>query len=210
MRLSNDDPSSIASLVKRSADGDVTAFSRLYELYRVRVFGFAVRMLGDSQMAEDIAHDTFMVLIEHPQKYSPERGSLITFLCAIARNQILLHWRRLGYQLEEQMEDEELVEIPGDTGRGPLTEILSRELSEKITAAIAQLPPLQREAIVLREYEGLAYQEIATITGSTVDMVRMRLRRARQSLSLRLGPYLNSGESSYELHRSTPGFRSFA
>jgi RNA polymerase sigma-70 factor, ECF subfamily len=210
MRLSNDDPSSIASLVKRSADGDVTAFSRLYELYRVRIYGFAVRMLGDSQMAEDIAHDTFMVLIENPQKYSPERGSLITFLCAIARNQILLHWRRLGYQLEEQMEDEELVEIPGDSGRGPLTEILSRELSEKITAAIAQLPPLQREAIVLREYEGLTYQEIATITDATVDMVRMRLRRARQSLSLRLGPYLNSGESSYELHRSTPGFRSFA
>jgi len=108
------------------------------------------------------------------------------------------------------MEDEELVEIAGDTGRGPLTEILNRELSEKITAAIAQLPPLQREAIVLREYEGLAYQEIATITGATVDMVRMRLRRARQSLSLRLGPYLDSGESSYELHRSTSGFRSFA
>lgn len=210
MRLSNEDPGSVANLVKRSADGDVAAFSRLYELYRVRVYGFAVRMLGDSQMAEDIAHDTFMVLIEHPQKYSPERGSLITFLCAIARNQILLHWRRLGYQLEEQMEDEELVEVPGDTGRGPLTEILSRELSEKVTAAIAQLPPLQREAIVLREYEGLAYQEIAVITGSTVDMVRMRLRRARQSLSLRLGPYLNSGESSYELHRSTPRFRSFA
>jgi len=98
MRPSINDPSSIASLVKRSADGDVTAFSRLYELYRVRIYGFAVRMLGDSQIAEDIAHDTFMVLIEHPHKYSPERGSLITFLCAIARNQILLHWRRLGYQ----------------------------------------------------------------------------------------------------------------
>jgi RNA polymerase sigma-70 factor (ECF subfamily) len=143
-RLFNHDPSSVASLVKRSADGDVAAFGRLYELYRVRVYGFAFRMLGDSHIAEDIAHDTFMVLIEHPQKYSPERGSLITFLCAIARNQILLHWRRLGYQFEEQMEDDELGEIPNDTG-GPLTEILSRELSERVTAAIGQLPPLQRE-----------------------------------------------------------------
>jgi RNA polymerase sigma-70 factor, ECF subfamily len=210
MRTSNDDPDSVAYLVKRSADGDMAAFSRLYEMHRARVYGFAVRLLGDSHMAEDIAHDTFMVLIEDPQKYSPERGSLITFLCAIARNQILLHWRRLGYQLEDQMEDEELVDIPGDVGRGPLTEILSRELSEKVTAAIAQLPPLQREAIVLREYEGLAYQEIATITSSTVDIVRMRLRRARQSLSLRLGPYLNSGERSYELHRSTTRSGSFA
>jgi len=210
MRLSNEDPEHVAGLVKRSAHGDAAAFSRLYELYRVRVYGFAVRMLGDSQIAEDITHDTFMVLIEQPQKYSPERGSLITFLCAIARNQILLHWRRLGYELEEQMENEELVEIPGDAKRGPLTEILSRELGERINAAIAQLPPLQREAIFLREYEGLAYQEIATITGSTVDLVRMRLRRARQSLSRRLRPYLNSGDSSYELHRSTSRSRSFA
>lgn len=198
-----------ARLIERSACGDALAFTRLYQLYRDRVFGFALRMLGDFEAAEDVTHEAFFVLIKHPERYKSERGSLLTFLCGIARNHILLHWRRRGYQLEDQIEDDWEIASPTET-QNPLNDFLNRERTELVAAALAALPVLQREALVLREFQELSYAEIASVTSTSIDVIKMRLRRARQSLSLRLSAYLNSEEGPHELQRSTTKSRTRA
>jgi RNA polymerase sigma-70 factor (ECF subfamily) len=188
-------------LVRHAAEGDAVAFGQLYRRYRGRVYGFAYRMVGSQAIAEDVTQETFLVLIEHPDRYRPERASMLTFLCAIARNQIMYHLRRHRRDVEVDFESTTtVIEAPRETDRDPLQELLSEELSGEVNLAIGALPPLQREVIVLREFQELSYEEIATVTGVEVNVVKVRLYRARQSLARKLAPYLVSvGDQCREL-----------
>jgi RNA polymerase sigma-70 factor, ECF subfamily len=191
-----------SKLVRAAAKGDAAAFSRLYGLHRDRVYGFAYRMLGARAVAEDVTHEAFLVLIEHPERYSPERGSLLTFLCAVARNHIMRHFRRQGYELTESgATDSGSAERRDEQGRDPLSNLLGQEIAARVNAAIDALPPLQREVIVLREFQELSYEEIANVTSAEVNIVRARLHRARQSLAGRLAPFITEDSKRYELRR---------
>ena len=189
-------------LIRAAAVGDAAAFSKLYGLHRDRVYGFAYRMLGIQPVAEDVTHEAFLVLLEHPERYSPERGSLLTFLCAVARNHIMNYFRRQGYELNERDGITiDTAERRDEMERDPLSRLLDLELAARVNGAIAALPPLQREAIVLREFQELSYEEIAEVTGAEVNVVRARLHRARQSLAQRLAPYITEDSKRYELRR---------
>ena len=84
----------------------------------------------------------------------------------------------------------------------PLRRVLDAELIAKVREAVADLPPLQREALVLFEYEGLPMNEIATIVGSDVGAVKGRLHRARERLRNTLAPYLNSRQEIVTLGKA--------
>lgn len=190
-------------MIRAAARGDAAAFSRLYHQHRDRVYGFAYRMLHSQQVAEDITHEAFLVLIEHPERYSPERGSLLTFLCAVARNHILKHFHRQGYEMTERDDDgPDVLERADEQERDPLGHLLDRELAARVNASVAALPPLQREVILLREFQELSYEEISQVTGAELNTVKSRLRRARQSLAQRLAPYITEDSKGYELRRS--------
>ncbi len=189
--------------IRRIAEGDAEAFSRLYDLYRNRVFGFAFRMLGSQSIAEDVTQEAFFVLIQYPERFRPELGSMITFLCAVARNLILNHFRKRGGEIEDFLDDEDLQLIESESEPDPLAALLDRELGAKIKESIALLPTLQREVIVLREYQELSYEEISIVVGAEVGVVKARLYRARKTLGKRLAPYLVSKrEVCYELRKS--------
>lgn len=179
------------------ARGDADAFNRIYRRYKERVYGFAYRMLGAQSIAEDVTQEAFLVIIQHPGRYRPERGSLLTFLCAIARNNIMKHFRRMGYEVEDVLEQSGPVEKVDEEARDPLTSLLGQELSEKINEAVAALPALQREAIILREFQGLSYEEMAVVIGVKVSVAKVRLHRARQTLARQLAPYLSLNGSHY-------------
>ena len=188
-------------LVRQAAQGNVAAFNELYRRYRDRVYAFAYRMAGAQTVAEDVIQETFLVLIEHPERYRPERASMLTFLCAIARNQIMYYLRQHQRNVEVDFEHVPTVEVTGELKRDPLQELLKEELAGEVNLAIADLPPLQREVIVLREFQELSYEEIATVTGVEVNVVKVRLYRARRSMAQRLAPYLISvGDECRELH----------
>jgi RNA polymerase sigma-70 factor (ECF subfamily) len=180
-------------LLAAAARGDQAAFSQLYQRYRNRVYGFAYRMLGTQESAEDVTHEAFLLLIRQPEVYQAGRGSLITFLCAVARNHIFQHLRRQERYAPELAETSDEY---GETGAGrafdPLSDLLERELAAQVETALARLPVAQREAIVLREYQELSYEEIATIIGADTNVVKARLYRARQALAKRLAPYLSA------------------
>jgi RNA polymerase sigma-70 factor (ECF subfamily) len=188
---------------ERIAQGDAEAFTKIYNLYWQQVYGFAYRMSGDKQTAEDITHEAFLVLVKHPERYHPERGSMLTFLCAVARNCIFHHFRRRGYKIEDAFDEQSLPLVDKECQSNPLRYLLERELSEKVNDSIALLPVPQREVLVLREFQELSYEEIAAVVGEQVNVVKARLYRARQTLVKRLKPYMVSkGERFYELPRS--------
>jgi RNA polymerase sigma-70 factor (ECF subfamily) len=176
-------------LLERAKGGDQAAFMDLYERHRNAVFSFAYRLLGSVETAEDVTHDCFLSLITRPDGFSPSRASLRTYLYGAARNLALKHFRNAG---REAGLDELMVEPPVPVKEQPLNRVLNEELSQKVEEAVTSLPPLQREALVLFQYEGLALSEIAEIVGSDVGTVKARLHRARERLRSVLRPYLNS------------------
>jgi len=189
--------------IERIATGDAEAFSRLYNLYRDRVFGFAYRMLGSQSVAEEATQEAFMALIRHPERFRPELGSMLTFLCAVARNCILNHYRKNNAETEDFSDDDDLYLVRDESVPDPLSALMGREMETKVRQAVDLLPTLQREVIVLREFQELSYEEISVVVGADVNVVKARLYRARQALGKRLAPYLVSkGEVCYELRKS--------
>lgn len=177
-------------LLARAEGGDQAAFVQLYEQHRNAVFRFAYRLLGSVEVAEDITHDCFLSLIRRPGKFDPDRASLRTYLFAAARNLSLTHHRNSG----RETTIDNLSEEPAPRREQPLGRLLERELAGKVAEAVLSLPPFQREAIVLFEYEGLTLSEIAEVVGADVGAVKARLFRARESLRQTLQPYLNSNQ----------------
>ncbi|HEU0251431.1 MAG TPA: RNA polymerase sigma factor [Pyrinomonadaceae bacterium] len=178
-------------LLRRAGEGDQAAFLELYDRHRQPIFRFAYRLLGEVDIAEDVTHDCFLSLIRKPENFRPERASLRTYLFAAARNLALKHFRSTGREtgLDEMTEEPQL-----SPRHQPLRKLLDEELAAEVRRAIFSLAPLQREALVLFEYEGLSLGEIAEITGADVGAVKGRLFRARERLKSILRPYLDSDQ----------------
>jgi RNA polymerase sigma-70 factor, ECF subfamily len=178
-------------LLRKAGDGDQAAFLELYDRYREPIFRFAYRLLGSIEIAEDVTHDCFVSLIRKPQNFRPERASLKTYLYAVARNLALKHFRDQGRETALA----EVTEEPKDSPRrGPLRQLLDEELATQVREAVFSLPSLQREALILFEYEGLSLSEVAQISGTDVGAIKARLYRAREGLRRILRPYLQSNQ----------------
>jgi len=176
-------------LLQRVHAGDESAFLLLYERHRRPLFRFAYRMLGAVPVAEDVVQECFLVILTHPMKFDPSRASLRTFLCAVARNLSFKQLRRRG---QETLTDE-VPEPPGaapSEPASPLRQLLDGERSAVVQEAVGALPPLQREVIVLFEYEGHTLAEIAEIVAADTGTVKARLHRARERLRRQLAPLL--------------------
>ncbi len=186
-------------LLEMAGAGDPAAFLQIYERHRSSVFRFSYRLSGTVETAEDITHDCFLSLIKKPGNFVAGRASLRTYLLSAARNLWLKQLRTSGRELAlDEFDGEQFVE----QSRQPLRRILDDELSLKVKEAVSALPPLQREALVLFEYEGLALNEIAGLVGSDIGAVKARLHRARQRLKNTLQPYLNTTREIVTLEKA--------
>ena len=175
------------NLLTAAARGDEAAFRLLYERHRTVVYRFAYRMLQSIEVAEEITHDCFLSLIKKPTRFDATRASLKTYLCAAARNQASKHLRRSDNEINL---DELTTEPQTNEAWNPLKQLIGAELATVVRQAIAELPPLQREAVLLFEYEELSLAEIALVVSADVGTVKSRLHRAREKLRQRLAPYV--------------------
>jgi RNA polymerase sigma-70 factor (ECF subfamily) len=178
-------------LLQKAGRGDQAAFLELYNRYRDPIFRFAYRLLGSVEIAEDVTHDCFLSLIRKPENFRPERASLKTYLYAAARNLALKHFRDQGRETGLDEVKEEPKESPR---RGPLRRLLDEELAAHVKEAVFSLPALQREALILFEYEGLSLNHVAEIAGTDSGAIKARLYRAREGLRRSLRPYLESNQ----------------
>ena len=145
-------------LLEQAASGDETAFAVIYERHRSLVFRFAYRLTQSRETAEEITHDCFLSLIKQPQRFKTDeqRASLRTYLCAAARNLAFKRLRRTGVEMAI---DDSSDLLAAAASHEPLRLLLDEEVSEAVRRAIGELPPLQREALILFEYEELSLAE---------------------------------------------------
>jgi RNA polymerase sigma-70 factor (ECF subfamily) len=158
----------------------VEDFSRAYAELRPRAFSSAMRVLGDAAAAEDVVQDVFLAIWRDPGLYDPSRGSLAGYVAMMARSRAVDRARsltaargaveRLGVRDEER---------PGDQD-GPGEVAARREDRGRVLAAVAKLPALQRDAILLAFGKGLSAAEIADASGVPLGTAKSRLRLGLQ------------------------------
>ena len=186
-------------LLEQAGAGDSAAFLQIYERHRDPVFRFAYRLSGSVELAEDITHDSFLGLLKKPENFIPSRASLRTYLFAAVRNLWLKQLRKFGRESAlDDLADDQFIAV----SKEPLRTLMDNELSLKVKEAVSSLPPLQRETLVLFEYEGLQLGEIASLVGTDIGAVKARLYRARQRLRNTLQPYLNSSREIVTLEKA--------
>lgn len=151
------------------------------------LYRFVYRMAGSAHDAEDIVQDCFFALWRKPHAYDADRGALRAFLLGIARHLVLKKWR------DEHPHDS----VEEDSAVCPPVDLMNQERAEIVSQAVQLLPPLQREAIILAEYEDLTLEEIARVTESTVGSVKSRLHRGRANLRGILAPLLEEKGTAY-------------
>jgi RNA polymerase sigma factor (sigma-70 family) len=152
-------------------------FQAVFDEHKDAVYRFVWRMARAPAAADDITQDVFVLLLRSPDRFDPARGTLRAFLLGIARNLVLKHWRAEHWF--EPLDDDEMAE-PFDIGRGDIGMMVGR--------AVGALGPLQREVVILAEYEGLTLAEIARAVDADVGTVKSRLHRARENLRRMLAP----------------------
>lgn len=147
-------------------------FQAAFAHHKDAVYRFAWRMCGSDATAEDLTQDVFVTLLRYPDRFDPARGTLRAFLMAIARNLALKRWRT-EHRLDP-LDVDAIVAEPVDFDRG--------EVGAIVGSAVQALPPLQREVVILVEYEGLTLMETASAVDADVGTVKSRLHRARENL----------------------------
>ncbi len=168
----------------RRLRGDPTtaraAFDEIYTRYSPAVYRYALRVLGNQQLAEDLLHETFMLLHRSAAR-ERTMTNLEAFIIRIARN-LCLNVKKSAAYATVALED---IEIPArDVGYE------RKELERLMATALEALPDDYREALVLREYNGLSYDDIARVVGASVATVRIRIFRAKRKLRQILSPYV--------------------
>ena len=161
-------------------------FREAFSQHKDAVYRFAWRMTRSPAAAEDIAQEVFLSLLGKPERFDPARGALGPFLLGVTRNLSLKRWREENRWGE--LTDDQFIAQPVDPE--------GRETEEIVAGAVRELPPLQREALILAEYEGLSLEEIAQAVETEVGTVKSRLHRARENLRRMLAPLRESNVRS--------------
>ena len=151
-------------------------FRAAFDRHKDAVYNFAWRMTGSADFAADITQDVFLALLRAPARYDPSRGPLRPFLLGVARNLAL---KRLHQESRwDILDEEQFAAEPLEVG----------DISEMVARAVSGLAPLQREVLILAQYEGLSLEEIAIAVHAEVGTVKSRLFRARENLRRILAP----------------------
>lgn len=175
------DRSDERTLAERHRWGDESAFEEVYRLHAEMVYNLCLRLSGDPDRAADLSQEVFLRVYRHLGKFRG-RSSLKTWIYRITVNHCRsrLARRRLPTRsLDAQ--DEAFDRVP-DPRRGPEERALAGDAGRAIETALAELPVPFREAVVLRDLEGLAYDEIARVVGTRIGTVRSRIARGRRAL----------------------------
>ena len=172
-------------LVRRLFDGDKEAFAELYRRRHGNVYRFALYMTGRPEIADDVAQETFMALINNRAAFDETKGAVKPFLLGVARNQVL---RRLRQDRPMVPVDEHHEEIDrGVAVRGHFSSAMRKEKIDAVRKAILSLPEHYREVMVLHHLEGLTLSEVARRMQRTDDSVEKLWARGLIQLRRILG-----------------------
>lgn len=191
-----------APLIERVKQGDIRAFEMLVVKYQRRIERLIGRMVRDTDLVPDIAQETFIRAYRAIPQFRGE-SAFYTWLYRIAVNtakKSLVELKRdpviTEAALAAREDDDETSRVENELSDGetPDAVLASKEIAAAVNAAIEALSDDLRQAITLREIEGLSYEEIAELMNCPIGTVRSRIFRAREAIAARLRPLLDTRE----------------
>jgi len=168
------------SLLDRAAGFDESALSEIYDCHQEALYRYAMRLLGDQQLAEDCIADTFLRFLKALSRGIIPQENLRAYLYRISHNWITDYYRRNARNNEQDLKEY----IPS---KKDLAEEVEKEMQgESVRSAILTLTPEQQQVIILKYFEGWQNAEIAQFTGKRVGAVKALLHRSLASLKNRV------------------------
>jgi len=187
-------------LLSQAQAGDISAFEALVEANRDKVFGLALRMTRSEADAAEIVQDTFLSAYEHLKDFRGD-AAFASWVHRIAANFALM---RLRHRKVAEQQGQVELDGPEFNERGSLEDypatdwsrradekVLDQELGKAIHQATDRLPEEYRQVFLLKDVEGLSYEEISELTGDSVPAVKSRLHRARLALREAIDHFYN-------------------
>lgn len=169
-------------LVRAAAGGDTEAFARLVRTYENKIYSLAFRMCGSADDASDIAQEAFLAAWRGLPSFRGDSG-FATWLYRLTSNAAIDYLRRQKKQRGDiSLDDEELGLDAVDTGPGPQDAAERTEVRSVVAAGLQELSEGHRQVLVLREIQGLSYEEIADVLEVDLGTVKSRISRARSAL----------------------------
>jgi RNA polymerase sigma-70 factor (ECF subfamily) len=183
----------------RFQKGDMEAFQQLFNKYSSSVVNFAFRFVGSRERAEELAQEVFLQVYRWQERYEP-RAKFSTWLFKIANNHCLNEVRKGEYKVSHESLDsqrnsegeERERDLPDTNPRKGDDILAAKQTADKIQTILSRLPESQRSALMLSRLEGLSYQEVAEVLGTTEKAVKSLVFRATQSLREGLQEFLES------------------
>ena len=167
--------------------GETGAFERFVEHFRSKIFHYSWLMCGSPEDAEEVAQETLLKVFENfDQLREPERVRAWVF--RNAKNVCLMQRRKSVFAPEELPLE---IDVP-DAGEAPERQVLSDELRAVIDRVIAELPPIYRAVVLLRDIEELSTEDTAQVLDLSVDVVKTRLHRGRAAMRQKLDCYVHN------------------
>ena len=185
--------------------GDVRAFETLVHRHRQAIFNFLLRLCGQRQRAEDLLQETWLKVVRSAPSYE-HKAKFTTWVYTIARNLCMDSIRKESYRKADSLDaavgegDDEraLSETVPSSDASPDRSAHNTAVRPMIEKALKGLPAEQREVFILREYHGIAFKEIAEVTGVPENTVKSRMRYALEGLRRTLGALGVEGDMAEE------------
>jgi RNA polymerase sigma-70 factor (ECF subfamily) len=163
-------------LVLAAQNGDKQAFAKLYDIFAKRIYQYFAYRLNNRDIAEDLTSQTFIKSLEKIANYNTRKGNFSSWIYTIARNTLIDHVRA-----DHHIHDlEEIWNLSSPTNLN--TEIEHRIEREKILQILSKLPTNTKDIVMMRVWDELSYQEIATLTGKSESACKMTFSRALTTL----------------------------
>jgi RNA polymerase sigma-70 factor (ECF subfamily) len=169
----------------QAQQGSDEAFTRLVETYQTPVFNLCYRMLGEPDLAEDAAQETFLRAYQHLHRYDSKRA-FATWLLSIAAHYCIDRLRRRKFSMfsmDEEDEEGNTFELPDYNAPDPENSLVNGQTKERVHQMLDQLDPTDRAAVIMRYWYDYSEIEIAESLKLTVSAVKSRLHRARRELA---------------------------
>jgi RNA polymerase sigma-70 factor, ECF subfamily len=190
-----------ADLIREAAAGDPAALETLYDRYSRVVYSFALRIVGDPQIAEEVLQEVFFRAWQQGSSFKSSRGSLVTWLLSITHNLSIdeIRKRNRRPQRADSAEPEAVLASLSDESQNVEDEVWLGALRESIVEALDQLPPAQREPIELAYFQGLTQREIAEQLDEPLGTIKTRMRLGMLKLREHLEDVVNDSAAREEV-----------
>jgi RNA polymerase sigma-70 factor (ECF subfamily) len=174
-----------AQLVQQCLRGEGSAWEELIRRHTRRIFNLCYRFTGNGSEAEDLAQEVFLRVYRTLASYRSAHGGFATWMTSVTRNLLIDHYRRTKRdRLTDSLDDAmPVVENKESSARRPDEQALLGELRAQIQAALQHLSPELREAVILRDLQGLEYMEIQAVLSVPEGTVKSRINRGRIELA---------------------------